>query len=59
MSVPKGTAAVMLGIALGVMGVLIYTQLRDAQAEDDVQALIDRITDNLQDLEHGSALVEV
>ena len=48
----------LLGMTLGIVGVMIYTKIRETLADDDAQALIDRLTQNLLELEIASLSTE-
>lgn len=41
-------------MAIGIVGVIVYTHWRTAVAEEDAEQLIDRLSDKLHDLETGS-----
>lgn len=53
-TVPRGTATILVGVAIGIVGVIVYTQWRTAVAEEDAEQIIDRLSDRLHELESGS-----
>lgn len=48
---PRGTATILLGVAIGIFGVIVYTQWRTAVAEEDAEQLMDRLSERLHELE--------
>ena len=42
-------------MAIGIVGVIVYTHWRTSVAEEDAEHLIDRIGDRLMELESGSS----
>jgi hypothetical protein len=41
-------------MAIGIVGVIVYTHWRTTVADEDAEQLIDRIGDRLHELESGS-----
>ncbi len=53
------TTTLVLGVTFGIVGVMIYNHLRAAVVEEDPEALLEKLSKRLQDLERRATAVVV